>query len=102
MIDYLQVLWYLEDDMWMYLPDEYWDRVIYTNEYVLNDDIFLKQEVMDEVEEESIISTETLSEATDVFIDTNLKMNGVESGYDNYSEVVKLIVLYYDVFLITN
>ena len=93
---YLQVLWYLEDDLYKYLPDEYWERVIYPNDYVMEDDIFLKQEVMEEVEEEAIISTETLSEATDVFIDTNLKMNGIESGYDNYSEVVKLIVLYYD------
>lgn len=99
---YLQVLWYLEDDMMKYLPTEYWDRVVSPNDYVIDDDIFLKQEVMEEVEEQAIISTETLSEATDVFIDTNLKMNGVKSGYDNYSEVVKLIVLYYDIHETTN
>ena len=93
---YLQVLWYLENDLYKYLPDEYWERVIYPNDYVIYDDIFLKAEVFEEVEEDAIISTETLSEATDVFIDTNLKMNGVESGFGNYSEVVKLIVLYYD------
>ena len=42
-----------------------------------------------------MISTQKLSEATDQFLDSNLKMNGVSSGMDNYNEVVKLLIFYY-------
>ena len=47
-------------------------------------------------EKNSIVSTNVLSEATDKFIDSNLKLNGVKSGMDNYNEVVRLLILYYD------
>ena len=98
---YLQVYWYLSEDTF-FLPAEYQEQLLNVNEYVIYDDTFLKYEVFEEVEEDAIISTETLSEATDVFIDTNLKMNGIESGQNNYSEVVKLIILYYQLYLSYN
>lgn len=64
------------------------------NEYVALDDIFVKQEIMERVEEEAIISTETVSNANEVFLDLNLKANGVEEGIDSYSLVIRLILLY--------
>ena len=77
--------------------DEFGSRVSYQqlNDEAKYDNIFVKEEDFEEIEENAVISTEKISEATDKFLESNLKMNGVSSGMENYNEVVKLLILYY-------
>ena len=42
-----------------------------------------------------VISTETVSEASTVAIDTNIKMNGRDDGIRAYDMVVELLLDYY-------
>ncbi len=92
---YLSVIFYLANDLLDYGDEDIINRMNKITETAYDDTVFVKQEIFDEIEENAVISTDTISEATDSFIDSNLKMNGVESGMDNYNEVVKLLILYY-------
>ena len=92
---YLSVYNYIINDIYRYGNDEIFEKLKSTDELVDYDNIFLKEEDFSEIEENSIISTDKLSEATDVFLNSNLKMNGISLGVDNYNEVVKLLVYYY-------
>ena len=47
------------------------------------------------VEAQSPLDTETVSQASDEFVETNLKLNGVEDGAMSYSRVVDLLLAYY-------
>ena len=69
-------------------------EMVWENKQVLMDDIFVKKEVFEEIEKNALFSTDFISEATDIFLDTNLKLNGVSEGIVSYSQVVKLILLY--------
>lgn len=92
---YLSVYNYIVNDIYEYGNDEIFEKLKDVNELVDYDNIFLKAEDFREIEDNSIISTEKLSEATDVFLDSNLKINGINSGINNYNEVVKLLMCYY-------
>lgn len=92
---YLSVYYYLLNDLTEYGNDDVFVKMEKPNEYAVADNIFLKKEVFDKIEENAIISTEVLSDAADKFLDSNLKLNGVKSGMDNYNEVVRLLILYY-------
>lgn len=92
---YLSVYYYLENDLYEYGDDSIHSRMQKLNDFAKYDNIFLKEEDFERIEENAVISTEKLSEATDQFLDSNLKMNGVSSGMDNYNEVVKLLIFYY-------
>lgn len=93
----LSVYNYLYDDWFLspYASAEEVDKMQKINDFVYYDDMFLKEEDYEEVEEDAIISTEIIENVNDTFIDTNLKINGVSSGIENYSEVVELILIYY-------
>jgi hypothetical protein len=93
---YLDVYNYIVRDIFNYGSDEMIEKVTSINELVDYDNIFLKEEIFDEIEENAIISTDTLSEATNKFLDSNLKINGVSSGINNYNEIVKLVMYYYN------
>ena len=93
---YLSVYYYLLNDLIEYGNEDIYSRMERPNEYASKDNIFVKEEVFEKIEKNSIVSTNVLSEATDKFIDSNLKLNGVKSGMDNYNEVVRLLILYYD------
>lgn len=92
---YLSVLYYLRTDLITYGEGYIIEQMKSVNDYVTQDEIFLRKEVFEEVEQKAVISTEVMSEATDKFLESNLKVNGVSSGMDNYSEVVKLLLIYY-------
>ncbi len=66
------------------------------SELVIHDYCFLKPEAWEKVEEDAIIDTDTVDKVTDTFTDTTLQINGVESGILSYSEVVGLLLEYYD------
>lgn len=93
---YLSVYYYLLNDLIEYGNEDIYSRMERPNEYASKDNIFVKEDVFEEIEKNAIVSTNVLSEATDKFIDSNLKLNGVKSGMDNYNEVVRLLILYYD------
>lgn len=92
---YLSVLDYLLIDLKEYGNEEIFKQMTLLCEEVVEDDIFLKEGEMEEIEENAVISGETLQKTTDQFIENTLQMNGVTSGMDNYNEVVKLLIQYY-------
>lgn len=91
---YLSVLGYIERDLLPHLSQEETAEMEWENEQVILDDIFVKREVFEEIEQNALFSTDIISDATDIFLDTNLKLNGVSEGIVSYSQVVKLILLY--------
>ena len=62
---------------------------------VWKDNIFVAQEEWDRINGKALIDTEIVDKAADVFIDTNLKVNGISDGAVSYSRVVRLLLQYY-------
>lgn len=93
---YLSVYYYLMNDLYEYGDDKIYSKMIAISDKADDDNIFLKREDFEKIEENAIISTEKLSDATDQFLESNLKLNGVSSGMNNYNEVVKLLIIYYE------
>ena len=92
---YLSVLYYLDNDFYHAVGDgKYWEQPRILPQ-VHEDNIFLKQEDWDRIEEEAVVDTETVNEISDEFTDTVLKANGVEDGMISYSRVVELLLWYY-------
>ncbi|MBP3205488.1 MAG: DUF3810 domain-containing protein [Lachnospiraceae bacterium] len=99
---YLSVLGYLERDLEklrQQAPAAY-ERAVEQEglaeipEIVYKDDIFVTKEEWDRIEAKALFRTETVSKATDTFVDTTLKVNGVADGKVSYSRVVKLMLEY--------
>ena len=65
------------------------------SEQVWEDNIFVTEEEWNRINESALIDTEVVDKAADVFIDTNLKVNGVSDGKVSYSRVVRLLLQYY-------
>lgn len=63
----------VHEDWFRFLPDDYWEKN----------------------KRKEIISTETVSAASETAMDTNIKMNGREEGTESYSHVVNLLIDYY-------
>lgn len=61
---------------------------------VYKDDIFITQEDRDRIEGKAVLDSEMVSQATDTFLDTTLKVNGVSDGIISYSRVVELMLRY--------
>ena len=100
---YINVLVYLNNDLY-----KAWEqsRVSYEAAVaevapigVLNqvwiDNTFVTEEEWDRINGKAIIDTEVVEEAADVFVETNLKVNGVTDGKVSYSRVVRLLLQYY-------
>lgn len=62
---------------------------------VWEDTVFVSEEEWDRINGKAVIDTEIVDKASDVFIDTNLKVNGVADGHISYSRVVRLLLQYY-------
>lgn len=62
---------------------------------VWEDNIFVTQEEWDRINKTALLDTELVDQVSDVFIDTNLKVNGITDGAVSYSRVVKLLLQYY-------
>lgn len=100
---YLSVLNYLYNDvykLWKTNPDAYEEasavvQPIVVSELVWRDNIFVSDEEWERINGKALIDTEVVDKAADVFIDTNLKVNGVEDGKVSYSRVVTLLLQYY-------
>jgi len=92
---YLSVLGYLASQVHRSVPEDVRQTMVRANEYVQKDSVFLTKEQWKQVEKKAVLSTETVNKATNVFLETNLTMNGVEDGIQSYSRVVRLVIRYY-------
>ena len=96
---YMKVLNYVANAFAPYVSsmnEEQQASFVLTNELVDRDNIFLTSEMWEEVESGALLSTETVSKASDAFTDTTLKLNGVSDGIASYNRVVGLLLEYYD------
>ena len=92
---YLEALEYVDNALY---DNNMYDLVIdhEISEEVLNDWYrFLPEHYWEENANKEILPTEAVSEATDAFLDTNIKMNGREEGIRTYNLVVQLLLDYY-------
>lgn len=100
---YLSVLMYLNNDLYRASKADPagFERAVQNvaplavPEQVWVDDTFVTEEEWERINSEAWIDTEIVDQASDVFIDTNLKVNGVSDGSVSYSRVVRLLLLYY-------
>ena len=92
---YLSVFYYVEEDLFYALDEEEYDKLTSVASYVYQDDIFVKEEIWDEIEEEAIFETELVEEVSDDLMEESLNLNGVEDGIESYSRVVELMLAYY-------
>ncbi len=94
---YLSVINYLERDCTANLSENWQAGAPAWNDYISSVDLaFLEPGAWERIEEDALISTETVEAVSDKVTDTSLKVNGVESGIASYSEVVALLLAYYD------
>lgn len=95
---YLSVLNYVENEYWAGVNREeaLAKNPPFVNDRVKQDNIFLTSEAWKKVEEHAILSTDTVSQLSDDFVDGNLKINGVKDGMISYRRVVTLLLQYYD------
>ncbi len=100
---YLSVLNYLNNDLyhaWENNRNAYDAAAalappVVVDDQVWTDNIFVTQEEWDRINGKALIDTEIVDAAADVFIDTNLKVNGIADGVVSYSRVVRLLLQYY-------
>jgi len=92
---YLSVLGYLAAQVKKSVPQETRETLESPDDLVRHDDVFLTQDAWERVEEKSVLPTETVNKATDVFLEKNLTVNGVADGMASYSRVVRLVIDYY-------
>lgn len=100
---YLSVLVYLNNDIYKARKENetvYEETIaricpVEVDPQVWTDNVFVVQEEWDHINGKALIDTEVVDKAADVFIDTNLKVNGISDGAVSYSRVVKLLLQYY-------
>lgn len=100
---YLSVLTYLYNDLYgarQKDPETYAEvaeavGIVAVTNQVWEDSIFVTDEEWERINGKALIDTEIVDQAADVFIDTNLKVNGISDGSVSYSRVVKLLLQYY-------
>lgn len=100
---YLSVLNYLYNDICKLEkenPDTFAKTVdeiqpVTVSKQVWEDNVFVSDEEWERINGKALIDTEVVDKAADVFIDVNLKVNGVSDGKVSYSRVVKLLLQYY-------
>lgn len=100
---YLSVLGYLERDLRTAAkqsPNAYAaaceaQESVELLDIVYLDDTFVTDEEWERINGKALLDTEMVDKATDVFVDTTLKANGVADGKISYSRVVSLLLQYY-------
>lgn len=92
---YLGVLWYVNNDFYDAAGKEEYKRHVKISDEVRYDSQFLTDEAWERVEDRAVLDTETVKQAADTFIDTNLKLNGIADGKVSYRRVVGLLLDYY-------
>lgn len=95
---YLSVLNYLDRDLFESLgrSQEAYQAYEKCSDLVERDNVFLTKEAWAEVESRAVFDTETVRQASNGFLETNLQVNGIEEGIASYGDVVEQLLVYYD------
>ena len=95
---YLSVLDYLNRDLYESLGSsrEAYLAFEQCSPLVEHDNVFLTEEAWAEVESRAVLDTETVRQASNAFLESNLQVNGVEEGIASYGKVVERLLTYYD------
>ena len=93
----LSVLYYLDNDFYHGVNE---DAELYLAQpqispLVHKDNTFVTEEEWERINGKALIDTEVVEEVSDTFVDTTLKLNGVDDGKISYSRVVRLLLQYY-------
>ena len=100
---YLSVLTYLYNDLYKASqanPEAFAQAAetvqpVVVTAQVWEDSVFVTDKEWERINSKALIDTEIVDQAADVFIDTNLKVNGISDGSVSYSRVVRLMLQYY-------
>ena len=92
---YLGVLNYVNNAFYENVSKEEYLSHTAISDQVKEDNIFLTKDNWEKVEESSPLDTDTVKKAADTFVDTTLKVNGVDDGKASYNRVVELMLLEY-------
>lgn len=93
---YLSVLNYVNNDFYKSVNKSTYKKHIRISDRVADDNVFLTREDWQAVEKTAVVKTSTVKKVSNNFLNTNLKLNGVDEGIQQYNEVVNLLLDYYD------
>lgn len=95
---YQSVLGYVNESYYNSVSEEQYFSQVAIDELVLRDYIFLTPEnweMVEEMEKQTGIDTETIDDVSDTMTDNSLKFFGVEDGILSYDRVTELLLEYY-------
>ena len=93
---YLSVLNYVNNDFYKSVNKSTYKKHVRISDRVADDNVFLTREDWQAVEKTAVVKTSTVKKVSNNFLNTNLKLNGVDEGIQQYTEVVNLLLDYYD------
>ena len=93
---YLRVLNYVNNDFYKSVNKSTYKKHVRISDRVADDNVFLTREDWQAVEKTAVVKTSTVKKVSNNFLNTNLKLNGVDEGIQQYNEVVNLLLDYYD------
>lgn len=93
---YLSVLNYVNNDFYKSVNKSTYKKHVRISDRVADDNVFLTREDWQAVEKTTVVKTSTVKKVSNNFLNTNLKLNGVDEGIQQYNEVVNLLLDYYD------
>ena len=94
---YLSVLNYVNNDFYEAIGEDYerYMAEVQINRQVYEDAVFVRKEDWDRIEKEAVVDTEVVDAVSTGFVETSLKLNGVDDGMVAYSRVVGLLLQWY-------
>lgn len=93
---YLSVLNYVNNDFYKSVNKSTYKKHVRISDRVADDNVFLTREDWQAVEKTAVVKTSTVKKVSNNFLNTNLKLTGVDEGIQQYNEVVNLLLDYYD------
>ena len=93
---YVSVLNYVNNDFYKSVNKSTYKKHVRISDRVADDNVFLTREDWQAVEKTAVVKTSTVKKVSNNFLNTNLKLNGVDEGIQQYNEVVNLLLDYYD------
>lgn len=94
---YLSVLNYVNNDFYEAVGEDYerYMAEVQIDRQVYEDAVFVRKEDWDRIEKEAVVDTEVVDAVSTRFVETSLKLNGVDDGMVVYSRVVGLLLQWY-------
>lgn len=94
---YLSVLNYVNNDFYEAVGEDYerYMAEVQIERQVYEDAVFVRKEDWDRIEKEAVVDTEVVDAVSTGFVETSLKLNGVDDGMVAYSRVVDLLLQWY-------